>query len=160
MESARNSHSTAGAVTILENNSSNESSSHSDKHFKIKVITSCANSPLPGHDADAVTSTIHVKPLLVLDMNGIMCHRIRIHKECPSVAPNNPKMFFRPVIGFIASTNIVPRPNLESFLEYLATHFCLAVWTSAKAKNARLLINAIFPPSISKRLFVVCLGSK
>jgi NLI interacting factor-like phosphatase len=91
---------------------------------------------------------IYIQPLLVLDLNGILCHRIRKNKD-PSTNG------FRRACCFIAETPVIPRPNVEDFLTFLDEHFCLAVWTSAKKKTAKQLVQQLFPPQISQRLLFV-----
>ena len=80
--------------------------------------------------------TIMVQPLLVLDLNGILCHRDRKHKRL-----NDWKL--RPSIGHVANTDIIPRTDLLQFLQFLDRHFCLAIWTSAKPKTAKKLLNLL-----------------
>lgn len=122
----------------------------------VRVITSSNLSltvddfrPL-GEDDDgsnSPTTTIVVKPLLILDLNGILCHRIR--RECADLYPQLP---YRSAVDWIANTPIIPRPHIDEFLTTLAEHFCLAIWTSAKPKTAKSLLTALVPESISKRL--------
>ena len=121
---------------------------------KIEVVASCNHHDFndavpPSHGAINV-KRIFVKPLLVLDVNGILCHRIRYHK-CPHI----PKTAYRTAIGHIASTPVIPRTDLDDFLYYLDRHFCLAVWTSAKSKNATALVKALVPPDIAQRFLFV-----
>uniref|UniRef100_A0A7S0TBU3 Mitochondrial import inner membrane translocase subunit TIM50 n=1 Tax=Pseudo-nitzschia delicatissima TaxID=44447 RepID=A0A7S0TBU3_9STRA len=80
--------------------------------------------------------TIKVQPLLVLDLNGILCHRDRKHKRLKDWK-------LRPSIGHVANTDIIPRTDLLQFLRYLDQHFCLAIWTSAKPKTAKKLLNLL-----------------
>eukprot|EP00934_Nitzschia_sp_Nitz4_P001700 Nitzschia sp. Nitz4//scaffold17_size182527//4357//5316//NITZ4_001825-RA/size182527-processed-gene-0.113-mRNA-1//-1//CDS//3329539253//1700//frame0 len=92
--------------------------------------------------------TIRVKPLLILDLNGILCHRSRKHKEPPGVQ-------LRPSIGKAAGTPIVPRTDWIPFLEWLDQNFALAVWTSAQRKTANSMLKLLFPPEVQKRLICV-----
>jgi hypothetical protein len=93
-------------------------------------------------------SLLQVQPLLVLDLNGLLCHRIRSR-----TAPTG--TVFRPFITRIAGTPVVPRTDLHDMLHYLDRHFCLAVWTSAKAKSAKQLVAALIPPAVAARLLFV-----
>lgn len=96
---------------------------------------------------------IRVQPLLVLDLNGILCHRIRRYKEPPDA---HYPASYRPSLGHVvANTPIIPRPNLETFLHFLDQNFCLALWTSAKRKTATALVRSLFPPEIASRLLFV-----
>ena len=71
-----------------------------------------------------MTTRIYIKPLLVLDLNGILCHRIRRnnHNNLPSGGgpdeirtPSPPWSAYRPTTGpRIATTPVVPRPHLDS----------------------------------------------
>ena len=63
---------------------------------------------------------------------------------------------YRPQLGpDIAQTPIIPRPNVASFIEYLDQHFCLAIWTSARAKTANALIKILIPEPVRDRLLFV-----
>jgi hypothetical protein len=94
--------------------------------------------------------SIQVQPLLILDLNGILCHRNR--KSSDTYDPN---AIYRPSIGHIAHTPIIPRPGLSDFLSLLRQHFTLAVWTSAKKKTAMKLIQMLLPADLSNRLLFV-----
>ena len=101
----------------------------------------------------AKTPAVYVQPLLVLDLNGILCHRIRKHKMVPGAR-------YRPSQANIANSQVVPRIHLLSFLNYLDAHFTLAVWTSAKSKTAKQLISLLIPDSIAERLLFVWAQNK
>ncbi len=133
---------------------------------------------------------IYVKPLIVLDVNGILCHRIRIRDNSnipeqllelllSNYGNDMPlqegqgrgqvdeiitskfkyqwqwKKYYRRSIGHIAFTDIVQRTDLRYFLTYLSEHFTLAVWSSAKKKTLRYLIQKLIPPEVSERLLFV-----
>ena len=105
-------------------------------------------------------SIVHVKPLIVLDLNGILCHRVRQEESNRSSNNNNNKQqsnnsIFRPSIGNMSQTDIIPRSDLHEFLSLLHENFALAVWTSATRKTAKLLVNALFPKNIRERLIFV-----
>jgi len=93
---------------------------------------------------------IMLQPLLVLDLNGILCHRIRREREKIYANPT-----YRPMAANIANTPIIPRPDLDQFLTFLDQHFCLAIWTSAKNKTATQMIKVLFPEHLSNRLLFV-----
>jgi len=104
----------------------------------------------PAVEKTATTrSIVHVKPLIVLDLNGILCHRVR------TTSSTNPQTVFRPSCGNISNTDIIPRSDLEEFLTLLHGNFCLAVWTSATRKTSKFLIDALFPKNIRDRLIFV-----
>jgi NLI interacting factor-like phosphatase len=115
------------------------------------------------HDAETAIVTgdggsshiqINVQPLMVLDLNGILCHRVRRQHQADPTIPSRAE--YRSQLGpDIAQTPIIPRPNLSSFLEFLDQHFCLAIWTSAKQKTARKLVELLIPQSIKNRLLFV-----
>mmetsp|Transcript_45404 Transcript_45404/g.95294 ORF Transcript_45404/g.95294 Transcript_45404/m.95294 type:complete len:365 (+) Transcript_45404:3-1097(+) len=91
---------------------------------------------------------IPVKPLIVLDLNGILCHRIR-ERNLPKQST------FRPSVGRISNTEVIPRSDLHDFLTLLHNNFSLAVWTSATRKTARTLVWALFPPHVRKGLVFI-----
>ncbi|KAL7482929.1 hypothetical protein ACHAW6_008585 [Cyclotella cf. meneghiniana] len=116
-------------------------------------------------------SIICVKPLIVLDLNGILCHRVRErHKQAaslmePLISPHHinshnnctvpHRTIFRKSAGRIANTEIIPRSDLAEFLHLLHQHFALAVWTSATYKTAKFLVQLLFPDHIRSRLLFV-----
>lgn len=88
------------------------------------------------------------RPLIILDLNGILCHRIRDRN-----LPQGTR--FRRSVANVANTDVVPRSDLREFLELLHRNFTLAVWTSATYKTAKKLVRALFPEDISRRLAFV-----
>ena len=78
----------------------------------------------------SVRAIIHVKPLIILDVNGILCHRLR-HKpqglQSASHGRSKRIITFRQSIGHVANTDIVPRSDLHQFLTSLNNSFSLAV---------------------------------
>ncbi len=106
----------------------------------------------PTLDKNATTqSIVHVKPLIVLDLNGILCHRVRKTPQSSSKT----QAAFRPSCGNISNTDIIPRSDLVEFLTLLHGNFCLGVWTSATRKTSKLLVEALFPTNIRERLIFV-----
>ena len=95
---------------------------------------------------------IYVKPLIVLDLNGILCRRIRYNKLS---VQDGERISFRPSVGHIAGTPVVAREDLKPMLSYLDANFTLAVWTSAKLTTARGLIQMLFDQDIARRLLFV-----
>ena len=95
---------------------------------------------------------IYVKPLIVLDLNGIVCRRIRYNKLS---VQDGERINFRPSVGHIAGTPVVAREDLKPMLSYLDANFTLAVWTSAKLTTARGLIQMLFDRDIARRLLFV-----
>jgi hypothetical protein len=142
------------AQALSESSSSSPRINHSRT---LHVQTSCTltltesatTSAVAGPDTTNTMLRLQVQPLLVLDLNGILCHRIRSR---PSIATN---AVFRPCITRIAGTPVVPRTDLHGMLHYLDQHFCLAVWTSAKAKTARQLVASLIPPAVAAKLLFV-----
>lgn len=118
------------------------SSLHSSKDHAGRCFEKTASDPSSG------LVCIRIQPLLVIDLNGILCHRIRWHKEPPDAHPAS----YRPALAHVANTPVIPRPNLESFLQFLDQNFCLALWTSAKRKTATALVRSLLPPEIASRL--------
>ncbi|KAG7342812.1 NLI interacting factor-like phosphatase [Nitzschia inconspicua] len=122
-----------------------------DPVASVRIITGCdwneSKHAFPP-DTTGDTLTLRVQPLLILDMNGILCHRSRHTKEPVGVQ-------LRPSIGMTAQTSIIPRTELEEILRYLDRHFCLAIWTSAKRRTANRLLKMLLPPEIRQRLLFV-----
>lgn len=149
-----------------------------------KVITTCFLPPplmmeAISHETalPVMTSTIYVKPLIILDLNGILCRRMRgdtrdpfhdrilplpnitIGHETEETDRRNTKTsnrnLYRPSCAFVAGTPIISRTDLQQLLEYLNTYFTLAVWTSAKLKTAKLIVKELFPIDVSQRLLFI-----
>jgi hypothetical protein len=89
-------------------------------------------------------TTIRVKPLIILDINGILCHRIR--KRHYTTQQNKSKLL-RSSIGMVAQTPVIPRTDLYELFNYLDEHFCLAIWTSAKRKTVKKLLDLLLLPN-------------
>jgi len=125
----------------------------------LHVTTTCLVPPPSSLSiSEVVPGTYHhlyVQPLVVLDLNGILCHRIRSHHH-----NHTPQPCFRPAIGHVANTGIVPRTDLSRFLTMLDSNFTLAVWTSAKRKTAVDLVEMLFPSEIASRLLFVWAQNK
>ena len=95
-------------------------------------------------------SVVHIKPLIVLDLNGILCHRIRENNTV-----NTKSSMYRPSLGSVSKTEVIPRSDLHEFLSLLHDNFSLAVWTSATRKTARMLVQLLFPEEMRDRLVFV-----
>mmetsp|Transcript_19004 Transcript_19004/g.47063 ORF Transcript_19004/g.47063 Transcript_19004/m.47063 type:complete len:341 (+) Transcript_19004:204-1226(+) len=91
--------------------------------------------------------TIVTKPLLICDVNGILCHRVRVDPY--------PDIPYRESTKKVSGTHVIPRPGLNDFWQFLSQHFCLAIWTSAKPKSAQALVKAIIPDHIQQKLIFV-----
>ena len=80
----------------------------------------------------SVRAIITVKPLIILDVNGILCHRLRKKPQVlRSSLISNKRLKqttnFRPSVGNVANTDVVPRSDLNEFLTLLHSNFNLAV---------------------------------
>ena len=67
---------------------------------------------------------VYVEPLLVLDVNGILCHRIRGSNNVPlALQPllkeTIPVKLYRDPFGHVCNTHVVARTDLTLFLESL-----------------------------------------
>jgi NLI interacting factor-like phosphatase len=115
--------------------------------------TSTASSHRSQRKIASQAVNIRVQPLLVLDLNGVLCHRIR--RSDNGSSSTRPMTAYRPSVATIANTPIIPRTDLTDFLTFLDQHFCLAIWTSAQAKTARLLVERLVPRSVADRFLFV-----
>jgi len=73
-----------------------------------------------------------MKPLIILDLNGTLC--LSQHRPYP---------------GFVCSAKartkyIYIRPGLLDFLQFLFTHFRVAVWSSNSLQNAQATVEILF----------------
>jgi len=62
---------------------------------------------------------------------------------------------YRPSLGSISKTEVIPRSDLHEFLSLLHDNYSLAVWTSATRKTAKMLVQLLFPEEIRDRLVFV-----
>lgn len=117
----------------------------------VRVVT-CSNAQTTTRTTSTENgNAILVKPLLIMDLNGILCHRIR--KGRPDLYPH--LQYRTPVDVRVGDTTVISRVGVEAFLRYLNEHFCLAVWTSAKPKTAKGLLKLLFPETIRTNLVFV-----
>lgn len=109
---------------------------------------------------------IFVKPLVVLDLNGIICHRVRKEQPLPHIQricsvwsederDQNIRRMYRKSEGHIANTDIISRTDLTSFLMMLHDHFTVAIWSSAKRKTVLKIVRLLFPTHVSENLLFV-----
>jgi len=168
------------------NQNGNDNTTNNDK-LAVEIISGCNlsensnNGPLSSSSITKAMTTLHhplhssghrlttcaikVQPLLVLDLNGILCHRDRLRKrdrfwkdllthadtrrnknssaKISNAYRDMDRWKLRTPAGKVANTPIVPRTDLLEFLTYLDKHFCLAIWTSAKQKTAKKLLNLL-----------------
>jgi hypothetical protein len=103
-----------------------------------------------------VVAAILVRPLVVLDLNGILCHRIRSNRPPKRRArAQQHREDYRESVTTVAGTPVIPRSDLAPFLRMLTDAFCVAIWTSAKAKTAKSMLRALIPPDLAARLLFV-----
>lgn len=115
--------------------------------IKSEVVTSTSfcnlstNSTSPAASYSQVTipqpvrAIIHVKPLIILDVNGILCHRVRHKSQGLQLSQasrggrskQHTVLSYRPSSGHIANTDIIPRSDLHQFLTSLSKSYSLAV---------------------------------
>jgi len=72
------------------------------------------------------------KRLLILDLNGTICHVERI-------------------FGKDRPYNIYKRPYLKPFLNYAFANFDVAVWTSREKKNMDIVIDYVFTKFMTEK---------
>lgn len=145
------------------------------KQRNITKVWCCTHLPKQEPSMDTILSDmnegfpkkeIFIKPLLVLDINGILCHRIRESQLPHAISRilNQQKLnaqeihytsMYRPAIGHVANTHIVSRTDLKSFLNVLNDHFTLALWSSAKLKTIKLIVDMLFPLNVKDNLLFV-----
>lgn len=84
--------------------------------------------------------------LLVLDLNGLLVERLRSRKE-----GGQPK---RPPDLREGGCEVFFRAHMREFVRWCFEHFVVGVWTSAKAKNVRGLLRAVFGAEAARVAFV------
>jgi hypothetical protein len=142
-----------GSVLIKHTEKSSPEQTFPIAPCEIAVLTSSTTDDHHQQHLPALSKRQHliqVKPLIVLDLNGILCHRVRRSRDT-----YDPLATYRPSIGTVANTPILPRPHVFEFLHFLQQHFTLAVWTSAKKKTADKLINLLVPKKVADSFLFV-----
>eukprot|EP00586_Coscinodiscus_wailesii_P007505 CAMPEP_0172492258 /NCGR_PEP_ID=MMETSP1066-20121228/23339_1 /TAXON_ID=671091 /ORGANISM="Coscinodiscus wailesii, Strain CCMP2513" /LENGTH=545 /DNA_ID=CAMNT_0013261769 /DNA_START=63 /DNA_END=1700 /DNA_ORIENTATION=- len=138
-----------GSVVVFsqpENTPYNLNDTITNKPIRTVTTTSLSKSASPSSSSSIPPSiVIKIRPLLVLDINGIFCRRLR-------AADMDKSKRYRPTTARIANTNVILRTDAVETLGYLAENFTLAVWTSAKRENAKALVNVLFPSTVIDRL--------
>lgn len=125
-----------------QNESESESNSENDSSLVVRTVSPSLLQHLEQREGSTVpflpaSINIFTKPLLICDINGILCHRVRRDPY--------PDIKYRESTKKVSGTPVIPRPGLNEFLELVSQHFCLAIWTSAKPKSAQALVKAIVP---------------
>ncbi|KAL7566493.1 hypothetical protein ACA910_000965 [Epithemia clementina (nom. ined.)] len=142
-----------GGQIFMEQNSDHQISNAGTRILEVSTsgsIPPLQSNSISSRSEDVHKYIVHVQPLLVLDLNGILCHRVRHNR-----APNTPKSAYRHSVLNVANTPVVPRTDLHDFLSFLDRNFCLGVWTSAKNRTAIALVSALFPSDVASRLLFV-----
>lgn len=75
------------------------------------------------------------KKLLVLDVNGLLLHRVR--DPLPTTVQHKPDAKLRRV-------KLFARPHMRAFVQWCLHHFHVAIWSSATRENAELLSHFVF----------------
>ena len=86
-----------------------------------------------------------IKPLLILDLNGTLMHRIT-HSDVWRETKSHPN--FRQHDFTVNSNKCYLRPGVRNFLSEAMRRFTVAVWTSAKYINAIEMVSMTFGDSI------------
>lgn len=74
------------------------------------------------------------KPLVVLDLNGVLIHRVH-----ESFLKNKNKSTFVTPNGY----HVFVRPYVKGFLTFLFKHFDVAVWTCMNKQNANFVLERL-----------------
>ncbi|GMI24312.1 hypothetical protein TeGR_g15137 [Tetraparma gracilis] len=93
------------------------------------------------------TTTYHVRPLIVFDVNGILCDRIR--RGNPH--PDEQNQDVEGSVGRVAGAETVPRENLEAIVSCLPP-FAVAVWSSCQRQTLKQLLPLVLPQDVIDRL--------
>lgn len=137
-------------------NQVNQTDKNQDLIKRMDTITSEVSKELSGHvlklfsqklSEDRLMYEPVVKPLLILDLNGILVYR--------NYAPNSSSSDDKIPDGAIRRGNFIiwKRPGLEKFLEYVFHNFNVAVWSSVSKRNLDPLIEVVFGPLKQRLLF-------
>ena len=89
------------------------------------------------------TLTITTKPLLILDLNGILIYREFIKSD---IVYNNGER--------IGNFNIWKRPKLQEFLDFIFSKFHVAVFSSITKKNIEKTVQYVFGEKYSLLKFI------
>jgi len=89
------------------------------------------------------------RPLLVLELNGLLIHRVFEHK-----AAKGPRLCRAPD-DKVGAFQVWDRPHLRPFVAFCLERFEVAVFSSAKMHNVRGLVKHVFGPDFEARLAFV-----
>ena len=82
------------------------------------------------------------KPLLLLDINGVLC--IKITKlEYNKIIKDNTDAFSEMKVIKLLSYYVVVRPGCYEFLDFVYTNFDVGYFSSTTQKNARGILNSV-----------------
>lgn len=75
------------------------------------------------------------KPLLVLDINGLLCYKVKQPYMKPDDGNFLDRKFYR----------VYRRPGVEEFLEWCLKNYDVAMWSSTTTYNAQPILKWLFP---------------
>lgn len=163
-------------VVLSSRKEKRKAKKYAKKQKHLTKVWCCTQLPKQEPSIDTILSDsnedskkeIFIKPLLVLDINGILCHRIRESQVPHAIAQilKDKQKFnthqthcitsmYRPAIGHVANTHIVSRTDLIPFLNILNDHFTIALWSSAKRKTIKNMVDMLFPYNIKDNLLFI-----
>jgi hypothetical protein len=145
-------------ITIPSENSLLQVKKYETMEFRRteKLLTNVWTSSILSYITNITSRTnIHIQPLIILDLNGVLCHRQHFGRNIHYHKYPNSEIDYRNSVGYISNTSVITRTDLPAILKFLDQYFCLAIWTSAKIKTAKGLVNMLIPESIRKRLLFV-----
>ena len=162
LECARELEKRGVGIKIYERGCDGNANASSDVGSELRCFTKSGSLPsaLSSAYTEEPNKCICVKPLVILDLNGILCKRVRFTEKCNGDDVQkyfhvSQRHILRSPVGHIAGTPIIARLKLTHFLEQLDSDFALAVWSSAKRKTTKSLVDLLFPKPIARRLVFV-----
>ncbi|KNC80909.1 hypothetical protein SARC_06750 [Sphaeroforma arctica JP610] len=127
-----------------QNNSHQNINSETDHNLDaIELLGWAGHNPVLNHRLDSACGM----KLVVLDLNGLLVHRTRGQNF--STHPNH--KFIKNLQG--KPQGVLIRPYVVEFIDFLFTHFHVAVWSSMMDKNVRSIMEVVFRPEDLKRVY-------
>jgi hypothetical protein len=91
------------------------------------------------------------KLLIILDLNGVLVHRLKASKEKLPQA-SSPEHALKPTMT-LGGRKVIFRPSVEQLFTAIPEHVQLAIWTSAEKRNVVQILEKLAPEYKSRNLF-------
>lgn len=110
---------------------------------------------LPGEWRDGDTKTRVAPKLLILDLNGLLVHRLFKFRATPEELAEFPEPS-----GEAGSFHVWERKHAREFLKFCMDNFAVGIWSSAQFKNVKGLLMYLLPDANDRKLLAMTWDQK